>query len=116
MAGAISRKRPAFDQSGFNHRKLKLGTFQTNLDYGCVMADVEGRLKISWPNTVALAKLGDAMEFEALVPVARWRGFGGKLNPARARLRDLHLGSGNRGRRPRTSASSPPRTARSTIR
>jgi dimethylsulfone monooxygenase len=66
----------------FNGRKLKLGTFQTNLDYGCLMADVEGRLKISWPNTVALAKLGDEMEFEALVPVARWRGFGGKLNPA----------------------------------
>jgi len=66
----------------FNDRKLKLGTFQSNLDYGCLMADVEGRLKISWPNTVALAKLADAMEFEALVPVARWRGFGGRLNPA----------------------------------
>jgi dimethylsulfone monooxygenase len=66
----------------FNNRKLKLGTFQSNLDYGCLMSDVEGRLKISWPNTVALAKLGDEMEFEALLPVARWRGFGGKLNPA----------------------------------
>jgi alkanesulfonate monooxygenase SsuD/methylene tetrahydromethanopterin reductase-like flavin-dependent oxidoreductase (luciferase family) len=66
----------------FNGRKLKLGTFQSNLDYGCLMADVEGRLKISWRNTVALAKLADEMEFEALVPVARWRGFGGKLNPA----------------------------------
>ena len=65
----------------FNDRKLKLGTFQTNLDYGCLMADVEGRLKISWRNTLALAKLADAMEFEALLPVARWRGFGGKLNP-----------------------------------
>src|SRR5580698_8657921 len=65
----------------FNNRKLKLGTFQSNLDYGCLMADVEGRLKISWPNTVALARLADAMELEALVPVARWRGFGGKLNP-----------------------------------
>jgi dimethylsulfone monooxygenase len=65
----------------FNGRKLKLGTFQTNLDYGCLMADIEGRLQISWPNTLALAKLADAMEFEALLPVARWRGFGGKLNP-----------------------------------
>jgi dimethylsulfone monooxygenase len=65
----------------FNDHKLKLGTFQSNLDYGCLMADVEGRLKITWSNTVALAKLGDEMEFEALVPVARWRGFGGKLNP-----------------------------------
>jgi len=65
----------------FNSHKLKLGTFQSNLDYGCLMSDVEGRLKINWPNTKALAKLADEMEFEALVPVARWRGFGGKLNP-----------------------------------
>ena len=61
----------------FNGRKLKLGTFQTNLDYGCLMSDIEGRLKISWPNTKALAKLADEMAFEALLPVARWRGFGG---------------------------------------
>jgi alkanesulfonate monooxygenase SsuD/methylene tetrahydromethanopterin reductase-like flavin-dependent oxidoreductase (luciferase family) len=62
-------------------RKLKLGTFQTNLDSGCVMADLDGRLEITWPNTVTLARLADAMEFEALVPVARWRGFGGLTDP-----------------------------------
>ena len=62
-------------------RRLKLGTFQTNLDSGCVMSDLDGRLDITWPNTVALAKLADEMEFEALVPVARWQGWGGKTNP-----------------------------------
>lgn len=65
----------------FSDRKLKLGTFQTNLDSGCVMSALEGRLDISWPNTVALAKLADEMEFEAIVPVARWQGFGGATNP-----------------------------------
>jgi alkanesulfonate monooxygenase SsuD/methylene tetrahydromethanopterin reductase-like flavin-dependent oxidoreductase (luciferase family) len=65
----------------FNGRKLKLGTFQTNLDSGCVMSDLEGKFEITWPNTVALAKLADDMEFEAIVPVARWRGFGGATNP-----------------------------------
>ena len=65
----------------FSRRRLKLGTFQTNLDSGCVMSDLEGRLDITWPNTVALAKLADEMEFEALVPVARWQGGGGKTNP-----------------------------------
>jgi dimethylsulfone monooxygenase len=65
----------------FNNRKLKLGTFQTNLDSGCVMSGLEGRLQITWPNTVALAKLADEMEFEAIVPVARWRGFGGAHDP-----------------------------------
>ncbi len=65
----------------FSSRKLKLGTFQTNLDSGCVMSGLEDRLEISWPNTVALAKLADEMEFEAIVPVARWRGFGGANDP-----------------------------------
>jgi len=65
----------------FSSRRLKLGTFQTNLDSGCVMSDLDGRLEITWPNTVQLAKYADEMEFEAIVPVARWRGFGGKVNP-----------------------------------
>jgi len=62
-------------------RRLKLGTFQTNLDSGCVMSELDGRLDITWPNTVELAKLSAEMEFEALVPVARWHGWGGKTNP-----------------------------------
>jgi alkanesulfonate monooxygenase SsuD/methylene tetrahydromethanopterin reductase-like flavin-dependent oxidoreductase (luciferase family) len=65
----------------FSDRKLKLGTFQTNLDSGCVMSDLDGRLDLTWPNTVALAKIAEEMEFEALVPVARWQGFGGSTNP-----------------------------------
>ena len=65
----------------FGSRKLKLGTFQTNMDSGCVMSSLEGRLQISWPNTLKLAKLADDMAFEAIVPVARWRGFGGANNP-----------------------------------
>jgi FMNH2-dependent dimethyl sulfone monooxygenase len=65
----------------FGTRKLKLGTFQTNLDSGCVMSGLDGRLDITWPNTLVLAKLADEMEFEAIVPVARWRGFGGAYNP-----------------------------------
>ena len=32
-------------------------------------------------NTVTLAQLADEMEFECLVPVARWAGFGGATNP-----------------------------------
>ena len=50
----------------FNDRKLKLGTFCTNLDYGAAITTIEGTLRISWPATLALAKLADEMEFEAL--------------------------------------------------
>lgn len=64
----------------FNNRKLKLGTFCSNLSHGCAISSVEGVLEADWPSTLALARMGDEMEFEALVPVGRWKGFGGTTN------------------------------------
>jgi alkanesulfonate monooxygenase SsuD/methylene tetrahydromethanopterin reductase-like flavin-dependent oxidoreductase (luciferase family) len=81
IRGSRQQKDRRESNPAFSTRKLKLGTFQTNLDSGCVMSDLDGRLDISWPNTVALAALAEEMEFEALVPVARWHGFGGATNP-----------------------------------
>ena len=81
IRGQPTRKDRRESNPAFSTRRLKLGTFQTNLDSGCVMSDLDGRLDISWPNTVALAALAEEMEFEALVPVARWHGFGGATNP-----------------------------------
>ena len=46
----------------FNDRKLKLGTFCTNLQGGCAISTIPGTLEITWPNTVELAKLADAMD------------------------------------------------------
>src|SRR4051812_17311134 len=45
----------------YNERRLKLGTFCTNLDYGCAMSTIDGTLRISWPDTLALAQLADEM-------------------------------------------------------
>src|ERR1700734_2343131 len=64
----------------FNDRKLKLGTFCTNLSGGCAITTMPGTLEVTWPNTVRLAQIADEMEFEALVPVGRWKGFGGETN------------------------------------
>ncbi len=64
----------------FNNRKLKLGTFCSNLEGGAAVTTIDGTLKADWPSTVALAKMADQMEFEAIVPVGRWRGFGGETN------------------------------------
>jgi alkanesulfonate monooxygenase SsuD/methylene tetrahydromethanopterin reductase-like flavin-dependent oxidoreductase (luciferase family) len=60
--------------------KLKLGTFCTNLSGGCTMSSIDGVLEADWGQSAALARMGDEMGFEALVPVARWKGFGGKLD------------------------------------
>ena len=64
----------------FNDRKIKLGTFSSNLSGGCAITTIDGVLEATWPNTLTLARLADEMEFEAVVPVGRWRGFGGTTN------------------------------------
>jgi alkanesulfonate monooxygenase SsuD/methylene tetrahydromethanopterin reductase-like flavin-dependent oxidoreductase (luciferase family) len=64
----------------FNDRKLKLGTFSSNLSHGCAITTIDGVLQADWQSTLTLARLADEMEFEALVPVGRWKGFGGVSN------------------------------------
>ncbi len=64
----------------FNQRKFKLGTFSSNLSHGCAITTIDGVLRADWQSTLTLAQLADEMEFEALVPVGRWKGFGGVTN------------------------------------
>src|ERR1700683_4136734 len=64
----------------FNDRALRLGSFSTNLSGGGTISKMEGLLKAEWPVTLELARLADEMEFEAIVPVGRWKGFGGETN------------------------------------
>jgi hypothetical protein len=47
----------------YGGRKLKLGTFGSNLDRGCAISTIDGVLEIDWPNTLTISKLADEMEF-----------------------------------------------------
>src|ERR1700691_1597871 len=49
----------------YHNRKLKLGTFSTNLEGGCAITSIDGTLKADWPSTLTLAKLADERDFEA---------------------------------------------------
>ena len=64
----------------FNDRKLKLGTFCSNLSGGATMSSVDGVLQANWPSTAAISMMADEMQLEAVVPVGRWKGFGGSTN------------------------------------
>ena len=64
----------------FNDNKFKLGTFATNVSNGAAITTVDGVFETTWPNVVKLAKMADRAGIEAIVPVARWRGFGGETN------------------------------------
>ncbi|MCE0762023.1 LLM class flavin-dependent oxidoreductase [Pseudonocardia kujensis] len=44
------------------------------------MSTVDGVFDGSWDAGLSLARLADDMDFEAIVPVGRWRGFGGETN------------------------------------
>ena len=58
----------------FNDNKLKLGLFGVNVSNGCAITTVEGRHEVTWPTCLAIARMADKHGYEALVPVARWRG------------------------------------------
>jgi len=61
--------------------RFKLACFSHNIGGGLLMTDVDGPPKAVWSEQVRIAKLADRVGFEALVPLARWRGHGGKTNP-----------------------------------
>ncbi|HEX6512294.1 MAG TPA: LLM class flavin-dependent oxidoreductase [Chloroflexota bacterium] len=63
-----------------NGNRLKLGVFGFNCSNGCAATTAEGHLEMTWPNVVDIGTEADRAGFEALVPIARWRGFGGKTN------------------------------------
>ena len=64
----------------FSDNKLKLGLFSTNVSNGGAISTVDETLKITWPNVKEIARIADRDGYEALVPVARWRGFGGETD------------------------------------
>jgi dimethylsulfone monooxygenase len=64
----------------FNDQKMKLGLFGTNCSYGLIMSHAPTTYEATWAHTKEIAQRADALGFEALVPIARWRGFGGSTN------------------------------------
>ena len=64
----------------FNDNKLKLGLFGVNVSNGCAITTAEDRHTVTWPTNLAIAQTADKYGYEAMVPVARWRGFGGESN------------------------------------
>ena len=64
----------------FNDNALKLGTFCTNVSHGSVATTAAGSLELTWRNTLAIAQDSDRAGLEAIVPLGRWRGYGGQTD------------------------------------
>lgn len=71
------------DRSGhpfFNRNKLKLAVFGTNVSHGCSMTFVDGTIRVNWSESVRIAQAAEQAGFDAMIPVARWKGLGGDIN------------------------------------
>ena len=64
----------------FNSNKMQIGIIAMNCSHGSTITQAEGAWKMNWPDTREVAMMADAAGFEVLLPVARWRGYGGPTN------------------------------------
>lgn len=62
--------------------RLRLGLFAANCSEGRTYTTVPERWDASWDHNVALAQMGDGLGIECMVPIARWKGYGGDTNPS----------------------------------
>ena len=64
----------------FKRNRLKLAVFGANVSNGCSMTFVDGTLRVDWDESVRIAQAAEQAQFDAIIPVARWRGLGGDIN------------------------------------
>ena len=60
---------------------LRLGLFGANCASGRTYATLAERWDASWENNVKLAQLAEEVGIECMIPIARWKGYGGESNP-----------------------------------
>jgi alkanesulfonate monooxygenase SsuD/methylene tetrahydromethanopterin reductase-like flavin-dependent oxidoreductase (luciferase family) len=61
----------------YSANRLKLGLFGANCSSGRAVTMVPERWSGSWPDCVALAQMADAAGIEFMLPIGRWKGYGG---------------------------------------
>src|SRR3984893_1088197 len=57
--------------------RLKLGLFGANCSSGRAVTTVPERWSGSWPDCVKLAQMADRAGIEFMLPIGRWKGYGG---------------------------------------
>ena len=59
---------------------FKMAAFGFNVSGGCSMTSVEGTIAVDWPESLRIAQLAERAGLDAVIPVARWKGYGGETN------------------------------------
>jgi len=63
-----------------NANRFKLGLFAPNCSGGLALTKAPERWDPSWANNVKAAQMADAAGLEFLLPIARWKGYGGETD------------------------------------
>ncbi len=63
-----------------NRNKLKIGLFGMNCSSALAMTTVPERWQAGWHETLAAARMADACGIDFLLPVGRWKGYGGDVD------------------------------------
>jgi alkanesulfonate monooxygenase SsuD/methylene tetrahydromethanopterin reductase-like flavin-dependent oxidoreductase (luciferase family) len=63
---------------GLNGAGFKLGLFAFNCKGGMAISTAPGGWLPTWENNIALARMADDAGLEFLLPIGRWRGYGGE--------------------------------------
>jgi dimethylsulfone monooxygenase len=61
----------------YNGNALKIGLFGVNCSGSRTATKVPERWSASWPDCLALARLADDAGIDFMLPIARWKGYGG---------------------------------------
>ena len=90
MVDATSPERAAM----YGSNKLQIGLFGPNCSSGRAVTMVPERWSGSWPDNLALARMADEAGIDFLLPIARWKGYGGDTDYQGATLETLTWASG----------------------
>ena len=64
----------------YNRNTLKLGLFGENCSSGRAATKVPERWPATWEGNLALARMADEAGIDFLLPIGRWKGYGGATN------------------------------------
>ena len=80
--------------SMYNTNKLKIGLFGSNCSSGRAVTKVPERWSGSWPDNLRLARMADEAGIDFLLPIGRWKGYGGDTDYQGATLETITWAAG----------------------
>ena len=78
----------------YNGNRLKLGLFGSNCSSGRAATTVPERWSGGWEENLAVAQLADEAGIDFMLPIGRWRGYGGATNFEGASLETITWATG----------------------